>query len=60
MILRTVGDLKRALAEYPDSLRLVGYDGKSDGDLPVSLMFNDFKDVDVEPRPEPALLVSVD
>lgn len=55
----TVGDLRKALENYPDDMRLVGgtttgYDGE------VRVYFNDYGDVDDGTNPSPAVIIDVD
>ena len=43
MTVRTVGELKKLLQQYPDDLRLVGYNG-SGNERPVSIYKNEPED----------------
>ena len=59
MILRTVGDLKKALEEFPDAMPIEGYDGRDGGRL-VSVYLLDYSEVDDGEKPPPTVVISTD
>jgi len=57
MTVRTVGQLKAALSQYPDDMPIIGYDG-SDRLCHVSVYDNDYHDVDGE-KPPPSVVIDI-
>ena len=57
--LKTVGELKKAIAEMDDNLPLVGSDG-TDRDCPVMAYVHDYSDCPPDDRPSPQCIISVD